>query len=132
MYEQQFIQVLETGDLYNGDAKHATLRFFYKDIIDSIKHTGVLENSSWITVQLTKVDEEYVKSKVIEALDNTDREVGEYSNDEIIKSVFKNTDRINEIISKDIKDADYAYSLGVQPVFTRYSVDQLREKNLLD
>ncbi len=130
MYDQQFIQVLEEGDLYSGEAKYAGLRFLYKEIIDSIKHIGVLENNTWLTVQLTKVDEDYIRDQVTNFLEDEER-VEEYSKEEIIKSILKHTDRINSSISKDVKDAEYAYSIGVPRVFTQYTVAELRAKNLL-
>lgn len=133
MYNTQFTQILETDDIYAGDPNHADLRFLYKNIIDSIKRRNVYENGTEYPVQLTNVDEAYVKSQVEGYLE--DEDVGEYSKEHIINTLVSNTARINQSIAKDINLILESYkAIGREPVFsmTLVSIEDLRKKNLVD
>ncbi|MDH4472289.1 MAG: hypothetical protein QE487_06755 [Fluviicola sp.] len=135
MYNAQFTQVLEAEDLYGGEPNYADLRFLYKRIIDSIKHISVLEGNTEYIVQLTNVDEDFVRSQVEGYLEINDDEIGEYSKEEIINTVSSNTARINQSITKDIKlIVDIYTSMGKEPVFAmaQVSIAELRKRNLVE
>jgi hypothetical protein len=135
MYEEQFIQVLEKEDLYGGDANYADLRFLFHDIITSIKHTNVLDKNTQYPVQLTVVDEDFVKLKMMEVLDVNEEKVEKYSKEDIINTVSKHTPKINVSISKDIREITEIYkSMRAEPKFAAplVSVTELREKGLIN
>lgn len=130
IYEKELIQTLK-GDLYGGDKEYADLRFIFNDIIKSIKHTSYIEDNCQHIVQLTNVDEVFVKRQTNLYFENTKKDIEKYSADNINSSIINNVDLINGIISKDLKNIKDAYKLmGQKPKFSHelISVEELKEK----
>lgn len=130
IYEKELIQTLK-GDLYGGDKEYTDLRLIFNDIIKSIKHTSYIEDNCQHIVQLTNVDEVFVKRQTNLYFENTKKDIEKYSADNISLSIINNVDLINGIISKDLKGIKDAYKLmGQKPKFSHelISVEELKGK----
>lgn len=130
VYENEFIQTLYNG-VYCGDIKFGDLRVIFNDIIGIIKTTSYVEDNIQYMVDLTNVDDIFIKRQADLYFNTTKRNIEKYSKNDIISTIINNIDLINKEITKDIEAIINAYQcIGQEPRFinTLMSVDELKQK----
>ncbi len=130
MYAEQLMKTIQ-GGVYNGSVEYSDLRSLFDKIITTLKSRSVSDQGVVYQVQLSEVDEAYVKMWTTKCLESNSFRVGEYSKDEIIHTLCGHVSEINQQIAKEWAEYDESMSLSNKIVnIPRYTVQELRLKGL--
>lgn len=134
MYREQFLETLHGGGvkgIYAGDVELSDLRTLYHQLYQVFRTTSIHKDGTVWHVQLSEVDEDYVKMRTMECLELKRFRVGNYSKEEITKTICDHVQEINIQILKDNKEDDELAKFGSVKTPDRFSVSELRKANFL-